>query len=99
MYKYFIILFTFFSSFFSLKMNNPKLCINCKHFISDNIDNKYGKCALFPIIEYNNYHLVNGNTDEDINHNYCSIARGEETMCGEQGKLYKKKYTSRKKKI
>ena len=32
----------------SLKQVKPKLCINCKHFINDNDNGKYGKCSLFP---------------------------------------------------
>ena len=32
----------------SLQKMKPKLCINCKYFITDNDTNQYGKCSLFP---------------------------------------------------
>ena len=57
---------------------NPKLCINCKNFITDNRNGKYGKCALFPTSEGNTNYLVNGIiTDE---YYYCSTSR-ESKIC------------------
>ena len=29
----------------------PKLCIQCKHFIPDSGDGRFGKCSLFPRVE------------------------------------------------
>ena len=36
-----------------------KFCINCKHFITDNKENIFGKCKMFPQIENKiNYLMV-----------------------------------------
>jgi hypothetical protein len=73
----------------SLKKINPKLCINCKHFISDNDTDKYSKCSVFPLREGKINFLVNGiNNDE---YNYCATAREINHLCGEEAKYYKKK--------
>jgi hypothetical protein len=80
----------------SLKTNKPKLCINCKYFISDNDIGKYGKCSFFPKRENNINFLVNG-INED-NYYYCSISRDTNNMCGEEGKYYKKKIVKKMKK-
>lgn len=73
----------------SLKQNNPKLCINCKHFISDNDKDKYSKCSVFPSLNGKINFLVNGiNNDE---YYYCSTAREINNLCGEEAKYYKKK--------
>lgn len=77
----------------SLKQNIPKLCINCKHFIPDNIDNKFGKCSLFPKTDDNNFYLVTGNIKEDLDYIYCETARSYDFRCGKNGDFYKKKYT------
>jgi len=73
----------------SLKQTKPKLCINCKHFITDNDSGKYGKCFLFPKKEGKNNFLVNGVNENSYYH--CSISREYNDMCGEEGKYYKKK--------
>jgi hypothetical protein len=67
----------------------PKLCINCKHFIPDSGNGKYGKCAIFPIKEGKIDFLVNGINENRFH--YCSTAREYNQMCGEEGTLYKKK--------
>ena len=73
----------------SLKQITPKLCINCKHFISDNDDDIFGKCSFFPSKKGKINFLVNGiNKDE---YSYCSITRERDDMCGTEGKHYKKK--------
>jgi len=74
----------------SLQKIKPKLCINCKHFITDNNTNQYGKCLLFPRKQGKIDFLVNGINIE--HYNFCSIARDYPDMCGEEGKMYKKKY-------
>jgi hypothetical protein len=79
----------------SLKPINPKLCINCKYFISDNDNGKDGKCSFLPKRDEN--YLVNGINEED--YYYCSTARKYEDMCGEEGKYYKKKYILNKKSL
>lgn len=78
----------------------PKLCINCKHFISDTDDNKYGKCGLFPRNKSDNYSLVNGIINkEDIDYYYCETARTYTDMCGENGDFHKRKYVKKQKDI
>jgi len=75
------------------KEMKPKLCINCKYFITDNNTGKFGKCSLFPRKESDIYSLVNG--IDNIEYNHCSVSRNLENMCGKEGKMYKKKYTKR----
>ena len=76
-------------SVFSLKKTRPKLCINCKFFVNNLNDNKYGKCSFFPIEENNTNFLVIG--FENIDYYYCSTARNYDNMCGKEGKKYKNK--------
>jgi hypothetical protein len=77
----------------SLKEIKPKLCINCKYFITDNLNSKFGKCTLFTKQENNMYSLVNGISENKNNeYHYCNVARLSEQMCGKEGKMYKKKY-------
>jgi len=75
--------------FLSVKVTKPKLCINCKHFVTDNKTGEFGKCSLFPRKEGKLNFLVSGvNKDEYM---YCTTARESTDMCGEEGKMYKKK--------
>jgi hypothetical protein len=69
-----------------VKHIKPKLCINCKHFITDNDTGKFGKCSLFPKKEGKINFLVNG--VNDTLYYYCSISRELNDMCGEEGKFY-----------
>lgn len=90
MMKYIIIfLCSIILPIFSLK--EMKLCINCKYFVSDNDSGKYGKCSLFPHKESKIYYLVNG-INRERQYYHCSLARQFDDMCGEEGKMYKKKY-------
>jgi hypothetical protein len=73
---------------FSLQTVKPKLCINCKYFISDNDTGKLGKCSLFEKKEGDIFFLVNGIKEEE--NYYCSVSRSSNHMCGEEGKYYKK---------
>ena len=83
-----------FLSILSSKVMKPKLCVNCKYFITDNATGKYGRCSLFPKKENEINSLVNG-IYEYNEVNYCSTARTSENMCGLEGKMYKKKYTKK----
>ena len=91
-----IYIFTLLSLLFlpilSFKEIKPKLCINCKYFVTDS-NSKFGKCTLFPKeTEGDKYMLVNGIIeDENIEYNYCVISRGSDYMCGKEGKMYKNK--------
>jgi len=93
--KYIFTLLTLlFSPNLSFKEVKPKLCINCKYFISGkNNDDKYGKCELFKREESKKFELVNGIREDETKYNYCVIARELEFLCGIEGKMYKKKYT------
>ena len=70
----------------------PKLCIDCKHFKKAFFsDDKYGKCAVSPVvIEDDNYEVTGIVLQEKNDHQFCSIERryGE---CGVDGKLFVKK--------
>ena len=85
---------------FSLKIAKPKLCINCKHFITDDRPSEFGKCSLFFYnnMDYNNKFLVNGipaNNDEKYLHYYCCTARNYNDLCGQEGKMFKRKYVKK----
>jgi hypothetical protein len=75
----------------SVKVTKPKLCINCKHFITDNNTGLFGKCSLFPLKEGEINFLVNGINEEK--YSYCTTSRSFDNMCGVEGKKYKKKYS------
>ena len=77
----------------SLKEMKPKLCINCKYFITDNDTGLFGKCSLFPEEHAKFESLVNGVNEEK--YSFCSVARRWKHLCGEEGKMYKKKYTKK----
>ena len=78
-----IILLFIISSVISIK---PKICINCKFCIPEK-NTEFSKCSLYRI--KNNYELVNG--IEKVEYNYCTTARNFDFMCGNKGKMYKKK--------
>ena len=89
----FTILSILFLPILSLKVMKPKLCVNCKYFITDDINSKFSKCSLFPRKENDIYNLVNGGIYEDnVDYSYCYTSRNLEDMCGKEGKMYKKKY-------
>ena len=72
---------------FSLKQINPKICINCKHFIPDNDNGIFGKCSFFQKKEGKIHFLITGIEDKK-NYYYCSTSRESKDMCGEEGKYY-----------
>jgi hypothetical protein len=80
-------------STFSLQQIKPKLCINCKFFITDNNTNEFGKCSLFPKVQDNNSILVNGIKKNNVNeYFYASTLRSEDSLCGKEGKMHIRKY-------
>jgi hypothetical protein len=84
----------------SFKPDKPKFCYNCKYFINDDMGIEYGKCGAFPKInnDYTNY-LITGirdNVNKDANYYFCGTARSNRDMCGEDGSLYRIKYTKHK---
>jgi hypothetical protein len=76
-----------FLSSIALQNIQPKLCINCKYFITDNDNGTYGKCSYFPKEDNRIEFLVNGIYNNE--YYYCSTARRDPNMCGIQGKYYK----------
>ena len=94
----FLIFYSIMLSTVSFTGVKPKLCINCKYFISDDDTDKFGKCSLYPRIEENNlYFLVNGVEDiKNLEYYYCSSLRGDNRKCGSEGKMYKRKYLKKK---
>ena len=96
----FSLLSVLFLQVLSFNVIKPKLCINCRYFITDNVDSKFSKCSLFTKEEnVNNYYvLVNGISENKIiEYHYCRTSRQIETMCGKEGKMYKRKYIKREK--
>lgn len=66
---------------------SPKFCIDCAHFIPHRADNQFGTCKLFPITPIDDTYLVSGKIkEEEIQYNFCSIARKYSDMCGQPGK-------------
>jgi hypothetical protein len=92
----FIIILTSILSVFSFTENKPKLCINCKYYISDNNKGSLSKCSFFQQEEDKVRFLVNGiRKTEEIKHHYCYTARSFNNLCGEDGNMYVRKYKKR----
>ena len=78
----------------ALKPTTPNFCVNCKFFKSDFLlyfNKEYGKCTQFPKIiddEEPNFLVTGVKRKQKIEYQYCSIVRGNENKCGEEGKLY-----------
>ena len=73
-------------------------CVNCKFFKSDipfYFNKEFGKCTQFPKIidEEDSNFFVTGiiKKKQKIEYQYCSIVRGNENKCGQEGKLYEEK--------
>lgn len=77
----------------SFAIINQKLCIHCKYFIPDTNSIKLSKCEMFPKVENKLNYLVSGIEEEE--YNYCVTSRGDENICGEDAKMYKKKHISK----
>jgi len=77
----------------SLRQIKPKLCVDCKYFVTDNKDGKFAKCSLFPTKGGRVNYLVTGINEEE--YYYCSTARDSTNMCDLEGKMYKKKYVKK----
>ena len=94
----FTLLSVLFLQVLSFNEIKPKLCLNCKHFITDNDNGKFGKCSLFTKKEsFDSYMLVNGISENtNIEYYYCATARSTEDMCGKEGKMHKRKYIKRR---
>lgn len=95
------VILTLFYTFFSCISLQLKFCVNCKFAINNMNLNKYNnnkfmKCSQFQINEeLNNSNFlvtgINSNNISEEDYVYCSTARKFSHMCGEEGKLYKKK--------
>ena len=75
----------------SLKEITPKLCINCKFFISLEKRNEYGRCSLFKKQGMNIDCGKNDCGKDDCEKNdflFCLTARSYEDLCGKEGKKY-----------
>ena len=98
----FLIIFGSLSIASSLNLNR-NFCVECKHFKKDRqyfLGTSNGKCALFPVIDSflkgdddneKIEYLVSGKIKDDIEYTDCVKARQSETMCGQEGKYFKKK--------
>ena len=89
-----LVIISLFSLFCFIETYKPRLCVNCKYFIKpdDILDTGYGKCSKHPKEEDNNMnYLVTGIKNQNQKQYwYCSTARKYDTMCGPDGKDYKK---------
>jgi hypothetical protein len=84
-----LIICSIFLPVISVKQVTPKLCINCKHFLTDNDTGKFGRCLYFPKKEGKINYLVNGIYQNA--YHFCLTAREQKDMCGEEGNHYKEK--------
>jgi hypothetical protein len=85
MYQFLILYIFLLTSSLKLK---PKFCINCKHYIQGETNNKeYGKCSVF--VKDDPRFLVDGVVRTD-NYRYCSTARSFDDLCGINATKYKK---------
>lgn len=76
----------------SSNLSKPKLCIDCKFSKKSFFGSEYNKCSLFEINYNNDNFLVDGiERIKNPEYYYCSIARGNNNMCGKDGKLYEKR--------
>ena len=91
--SFIFLFFSFLSCTNSILHKKTKFCINCKYFINDSMSGKteFGKCSLF-LTETGRFFVDGKNTDS---YYYASTVRGSESLCGQEGKYYKKKYKKR----
>ena len=98
MISVFTLLSMLFVSISSLKEIKPKLCVNCKYFVEDpkfGKFSKFNKCSLFSKDGENDvYNLVHG-VEPYNGYFYCATTRSRESMCGQEGKMYKRKYVKK----
>jgi hypothetical protein len=67
----------------------PKFCVECKNFIPQGSDKRFGKCKAFPI-EKTNFFLVTKQYEfDEHDFRHCATARNLESLCGAQGKRFK----------
>jgi hypothetical protein len=75
---------------------NINFCKNCKYILPDSFfipNNDFAKCALYNKIKNDENYLVTGKIKkENIEYTYCSIARNDENMCGQEGKDFISKF-------
>ena len=71
-------------------ITSTKFCVNCKHFMEVGSSPLFAKCALFPK-DYDKSYLVSGTKSISESFYYCSTARQQESLCGEEGKMFKRK--------
>uniref|UniRef100_A0A6C0LLE6 Uncharacterized protein n=1 Tax=viral metagenome TaxID=1070528 RepID=A0A6C0LLE6_9ZZZZ len=94
----FTLLSILFLQILSLKEPKPKLCINCKYFVEDpkfGKFSKFNKCSLFSKDgETDIYNLVHG-IEPYNGYFYCATTRSRESMCGQEGKMFTRKYKKR----
>jgi hypothetical protein len=81
-----VLFFLFVSSSNSIK-EETKFCINCKYFVNQRSNPRFGKCSFFTIQD--SRFLVDGKNTKY--YNYATIARESESLCGIEGKHYEKK--------
>jgi hypothetical protein len=77
---------------FAFQGEPQKLCIHCKHYTKDFLQEKrFGKCKLFPREIKNINYLVDGSKPDPQKNHYCSTARDSDDMCGIEGFFFEKK--------
>lgn len=96
---FFAILTAFISIGYSFaEIPEKRFCVNCKfrvipHPIFESPNLEFARCKLFPKkmdLNTNSTYLVTGYTNKsEMEYNYCSTARANDDMCGEEGSYYK----------
>lgn len=64
---------------FGLCNKLTKICIECKHFLPNNGDPKFGKCRAFTLEDLT--YMIDGKESVE-EYYYCSTARNYDTLCG-----------------
>lgn len=91
--KFFFVIFivSLFLKVISIKISKPKLCIDCKYYISNNLDNNLqARCSFFQ--KDNNIDFLVSGVESEKEYYLCSTAREYDSMCGKKGKKFKKKF-------
>jgi hypothetical protein len=70
-------------------LQQPRLCVNCKHFIKNGSKDEYGKCKVNSYKIDDKFLITGIKKESEIDYYYCSTARSSFYLCGKNGRKYK----------